>query len=462
MTIAELAREVLAPTALGEVGARDLSGSPRQIDDYIARRLGEPASGARRVYRALRAMLGHTVVVTRRSRQIWVLCLSGLTDSSTILHRTLLAETPALYSLPASDTDSATGSAAPRSATGTDDPASPSRPSEPLADPSQQLRDELARLHEELAAERLTRVEADRCREAADAALDEEKRARSEADKRAQAAAAQLTALEREHDALRRALEQERRARGEADLQSQAAAAQCTTLAQELDLLRGALDEERRARREADLRGQVVEAELVALRDAQAADAAIMRRLIECDQAVATAAFLIARMHGLNVEDAIQSLHKLMPAAAVLLLRSTNPSPMAGRTGGVPGVPAAADSPPPSQADPPTQDSQRSTINAPTLSPHGTPALAAPLQTSLPSASASPDRPVTIQTPDTAPAASSRRPPTQRPRTNQAPVRLTPGMEPEQANVKPSKIGRNEPCPCGSGTKFKRCCGRSA
>jgi preprotein translocase subunit SecA len=22
------------------------------------------------------------------------------------------------------------------------------------------------------------------------------------------------------------------------------------------------------------------------------------------------------------------------------------------------------------------------------------------------------------------------------------------------------KVGRNEPCPCGSGRKFKRCCGR--
>ncbi len=24
------------------------------------------------------------------------------------------------------------------------------------------------------------------------------------------------------------------------------------------------------------------------------------------------------------------------------------------------------------------------------------------------------------------------------------------------------KVGRNEPCPCGSGKKFKQCCGRSA
>jgi uncharacterized protein YecA (UPF0149 family) len=24
----------------------------------------------------------------------------------------------------------------------------------------------------------------------------------------------------------------------------------------------------------------------------------------------------------------------------------------------------------------------------------------------------------------------------------------------------PAKVGRNEPCPCGSGKKYKRCCGQ--
>jgi preprotein translocase subunit SecA len=24
------------------------------------------------------------------------------------------------------------------------------------------------------------------------------------------------------------------------------------------------------------------------------------------------------------------------------------------------------------------------------------------------------------------------------------------------------KVGRNEPCPCGSGKKYKKCCGRNA
>ena len=29
-----------------------------------------------------------------------------------------------------------------------------------------------------------------------------------------------------------------------------------------------------------------------------------------------------------------------------------------------------------------------------------------------------------------------------------------------QAATKPKKVGRNDPCPCGSGKKYKKCCGR--
>ena len=29
---------------------------------------------------------------------------------------------------------------------------------------------------------------------------------------------------------------------------------------------------------------------------------------------------------------------------------------------------------------------------------------------------------------------------------------------PKQMARKPPKVGRNEPCPCGSGKKFKKCC----
>jgi uncharacterized protein YecA (UPF0149 family) len=30
-----------------------------------------------------------------------------------------------------------------------------------------------------------------------------------------------------------------------------------------------------------------------------------------------------------------------------------------------------------------------------------------------------------------------------------------------EVSAKPRKVGRNEPCPCGSGKKFKKCCLRS-
>ena len=30
----------------------------------------------------------------------------------------------------------------------------------------------------------------------------------------------------------------------------------------------------------------------------------------------------------------------------------------------------------------------------------------------------------------------------------------------DEQQQKKKKIGRNEPCPCGSGKKYKRCCGK--
>jgi preprotein translocase subunit SecA len=33
------------------------------------------------------------------------------------------------------------------------------------------------------------------------------------------------------------------------------------------------------------------------------------------------------------------------------------------------------------------------------------------------------------------------------------------GSTPEPKKRKDSKVGRNSPCPCGSGKKFKKCCG---
>jgi hypothetical protein len=54
-------------------------------------------------------------------------------------------------------------------------------------------------------------------------------------------------------------------------------------------------------------------------------------------------------------------------------------------------------------------------------------------------------------------------------RTDRIAAEAEPGSElaPEESLVKHppvvvgTKVGRNEPCPCGSGQKFKRCCGRA-
>lgn len=34
------------------------------------------------------------------------------------------------------------------------------------------------------------------------------------------------------------------------------------------------------------------------------------------------------------------------------------------------------------------------------------------------------------------------------------------GFSVKPIRTRENKVGRNEPCPCGSGTKFKKCCGR--
>jgi uncharacterized protein YecA (UPF0149 family) len=36
-----------------------------------------------------------------------------------------------------------------------------------------------------------------------------------------------------------------------------------------------------------------------------------------------------------------------------------------------------------------------------------------------------------------------------------------PEIKPETVRRQGKKIGRNEPCPCGSGKKYKQCCGRN-
>ena len=37
-------------------------------------------------------------------------------------------------------------------------------------------------------------------------------------------------------------------------------------------------------------------------------------------------------------------------------------------------------------------------------------------------------------------------------------VAMMPESIPGESTARSSKIGRNDPCPCGSGKKFKRCC----
>ncbi|MHC4388714.1 MAG: SEC-C metal-binding domain-containing protein, partial [Planctomycetota bacterium] len=32
----------------------------------------------------------------------------------------------------------------------------------------------------------------------------------------------------------------------------------------------------------------------------------------------------------------------------------------------------------------------------------------------------------------------------------------------KQIKIDTPKVGRNEPCPCGSGKKYKKCCGKNA
>jgi len=40
------------------------------------------------------------------------------------------------------------------------------------------------------------------------------------------------------------------------------------------------------------------------------------------------------------------------------------------------------------------------------------------------------------------------------------PVATNEGAGAKKPAVKEAKVGRNDPCPCGSGKKYKKCCGR--
>lgn len=358
---------------LGEVGARDPFGSPRQIDDYIARQLGEPASGPRFVYRALRAMLGRTALVERHSRQSWTLRLSGLTDSLSEHHRTLLAETPAPYSLPVTDTGKAV------------EPP-PESPAPLDVDPSHRLQAQLDQLREEVAAERLARLEADKLRAAADAelatlrrALDQERLARGASDH----AAAEAATLEQELGQLRLALDEERRARVE--------------LEHELGPLRHALEAERRTCAEVKQRCQVAllqlvelkEKEVATLRDHSAEIQSMKAEAVRCvrDARIADATHVWGLFHAGQAREGLAFISACMQGL-------DDPSPQL--------------------------DHQQ----------------ASRIETTPPAQAACRD-----------------------PRTRTSPASEIVALERDQP-AKPSKVGRNEPCPCGSGTKYKRCCGR--
>lgn len=409
---------------LGEVGTRDPFGSPRQIDDYIARRLGLPACGPRTVYRALRAMLGRTVLVERHSRQIWSLHLSGLTDPSSAIHRALLAETPAPYTLPPPETNHAAGSA---------DPPGPSPPRE--ADATDHLRQELARLHEQMVAEQAARLVAEEQQTAAEEELGRVRRALDEV----RPAVARVAELEQEIRTLSRALEEERAARTKAMLVH---ATLQSELEHEYRPIRLSLDEERRARGEAEQRVQIATAQLIEFkekyiaalrehcaelqsvraemvhlaRDAQIADAAHVWRLIEAGRSQDALTFIAARMQGLDVEVS-EGPTPTSPAAEVPGTTELRGNPSLGDSA-EPLLPSAA--------------------------------------TTLPAASRAPPIPSRATT-SGSPAKIPRLP------TVHAPAMVLP-VDPDQnrqgAHEKPGKIGRNDPCPCGSGNKYKRCCGR--
>jgi preprotein translocase subunit SecA len=64
--------------------------------------------------------------------------------------------------------------------------------------------------------------------------------------------------------------------------------------------------------------------------------------------------------------------------------------------------------------------------------------------------------PLADRTPARAPAGPAR------PRRPGSVIERGPGGPPARgrsAPAKPGKVGRNDPCPCGSGKKYKKCCG---
>ena len=346
---------------LGDVGSPNLVGSTSQIDADIARLLGEAAGDPRGVYRALRAMLGRTALVVRHSRQIWELRLAGLADAASEVHRALVAETPALYCLPTPDA----GLAEPAVAGQAETPSPVSQVAPPGPNPSAELLAELARIRDELTAERQARAEVDQRRKAAEAELYLQRRARDEE--------------------------------------------------------RHALEEAGRRAQETALALAEVRRELDGIRQAQAADADRLRELFEAQRIQEVATYLAAaRMLGLN--ESAQALLSLVQSAV------------------------AEDAPVTPEV------STLDVAPAPAADAAAIPVVALPPPASAPSEGA------------TEPPPPPRRSPVrEQPLTSQAPVFAAVGIDRYQPwpehHLSPGKVGRNSPCPCGSGKKVKRCCG---
>jgi hypothetical protein len=279
---------------LGDVGSPNLVGSTSQIDADIARLLGEAAGDPRGVYRALRAMLGRTALVVRHSRQIWELRLAGLADAASEVHRALVAETPALYCLPTPDAVLAEPAAAGQAET----PSPVSQVAPPGSDPSAELLAELARIRDELTAERQARAEVDQRRKAAEAELDLQRRARDE----------------------------ERQALEEAGRRAQETALALAEVRRELD----------------------------GIRQAQAADADKLRELFEAQRIPEAATYLAARMLGLNLDESAQALLTLVQSAVAedapvtpeVSTLDVAPAPAATAAA----IPVVAELPPPASA----------------------------------------------------------------------------------------------------------------
>jgi hypothetical protein len=346
---------------LGDVGSPNLVGSTSQIDADIARLLGEAAGDPRGVYRALRAMLGRTALVVRHSRQIWELRLAGLADAASEVHRALVAETPALYCLPTPDAVLAEPAVAGQAET----PSPVSQVAPPGPSPSAELLAELARIRDELTAERQARAEVDQRRKAAEAELDLQRRARDE----------------------------ERQALEEAGRRAQETAIALAEVRRELD----------------------------GIRQAQAADADKLRELFEAQRIPEAATYLAARMLGLNLDESAQALLSLVQSAVA------EDAPVAPEVSTLDVAPTPAVTP----------------TAAAVVAELPPPALASSGATGSPPPRRSPVR--------------------ERPLTSQAPVFAAVGVDRDQPrpepHLSPGKVGRNSPCPCGSGKKFKRCCG---